>query len=168
MLTVENTKFDFRNITLPECVEGNAKDAYFTLKLFYSLKEKLDSLKLTKLVEDLLVDMSKIFGDIEYSGMAIDVGNVDQLRKTLKAKIRSKEDSIYSIKGLSATDNLSSNQNMSEILYTREGSFELYPPDMTNGGSPSVSADTIDLLLSQIEGELEARALKNGKNNNSR
>ena len=43
------------------------------------------------------------------------------------------------------------------ILYTREGGMELYPPDRTPKGAPSVSAPTLKLLLEHIDEELERR-----------
>ena len=54
-------------------------------------------------------------------------------------------------------DNLSSNNDLIEILYTREDAFEMYPPDRTGKGSPSVSAPTLKLLLTFIEEELASR-----------
>ena len=67
------------------------------------------------------------------------------------------EDLLYECKGITKEDNLSSNVTLIEILYTREGGMELYPPDKTGKGKPSVSAPTLKLLLEHIEEELESR-----------
>jgi DNA polymerase I-like protein with 3'-5' exonuclease and polymerase domains len=162
MLTIENKRFDFKSITLPVCAEGNAKDAYFTYKLFFILKEKLQELGLHKVMESLLVDTAKYLGDIEYHGMEVDKEKVKTLRRYLNSKIIEREDGIFSFKEVKPTDNLASNDVMCEILYTRENGFALYPPDMTDGGNPSVSVDTLELLKTQIEEELEKRGLSNG------
>ena len=54
-------------------------------------------------------------------------------------------------------DNLASNKDLIDILYTRETGMGLYPPDKTAKGNPSVSAPTLKLLLEQIEEELQSR-----------
>jgi hypothetical protein len=67
------------------------------------------------------------------------------------------EDTLYEFDEIQTEDNLSSNNDLIEVLYTRDGGFGMYPPDRTMKGSPSVSAPTLKLLLSQIEEELEKR-----------
>ena len=67
------------------------------------------------------------------------------------------EDFLYSCKGVTKTDNLSSNNDLIDILYTREEGMGLYPPDKTAKGKPSVSAPTLKLLLDHIEEELKTR-----------
>ena len=47
MLTKENSRVDWNNIDLAECLEGNAMDAYFTLKIFNLLDDKLNELGLS-------------------------------------------------------------------------------------------------------------------------
>jgi hypothetical protein len=77
--------------------------------------------------------------------------------KQLRDANINEEDSLYSFDEVKTSDNLSSNNDLIEILYTREGAFEMYPPDRTGKGAPSVSAPTLKLLLAQIEEELEKR-----------
>lgn len=159
MLTVDSKNFDFKNITLPVCAEGNAKDAYFTFKLFFTLLEKIKELVLESLLKDLLSSVSKYLGNIEYLGMDVDPDKVTSLRRHLKSKLEDMEDSLYAFPQIKQTDNLKSNDNLKEILYTRETGFGFYPPDKTKSGdNPSVSAPTIELLIEQIEEELEKRA----------
>ena len=64
---------------------------------------------------------------------------------------------MYGYSQVITDDNLSSNNDLIEILYTREGAFEMYPPDRTAKGTPSVSAPTLKLLLDHIEEELKKR-----------
>ena len=43
MLTIDNpSKFDWANMDLGECMEGNAMDTYFTLKLFDLIVDRLE------------------------------------------------------------------------------------------------------------------------------
>ena len=75
----------------------------------------------------------------------------------LKSKNMDDEDELYSCSGVTTKDNLSSNNDLIEILYTREDGMGLYPPDKTAKGKPSVSAPTLKLLLEHIEEELATR-----------
>lgn len=159
MLTVKNPeKFDWASITLPDCALGNAKDAYFTLKIFYELREKLKELKLDKIMEDLLCEVSLILARIEQQGMRIDKAQLDSLSKILKKKISDQEDFLYSLKQVEKGDNLNSSEDLTKILYTRESGFRLYPPDRTlKTGKPSTSAPTLKLIKELIDSELVKR-----------
>ena len=159
MLTVENpNKFDWANMPLVDCCEGNAYDSYFTLKLFYLIEEKLTELGVMDFVEKTLMPALEPFADIEYNGLSVSEGKLKQLGKILSEKNMNQEDDLYSFPGVTNTDNLSSNNDLIDIFYLREGSFEFYPPDKTAKGSPSVSAPTLKVLLEQINEELTKRS----------
>tara|TARA_R110001583_G_scaffold35266_1_gene117515 strand:- start:7929 stop:8420 length:492 start_codon:yes stop_codon:yes gene_type:complete len=158
MLTVANpNKFDWKNIALSDCCEGNAADTYFTLKLYDLLIDKFDDLKLTEFFESVLVPSSTIFSEMEFSGLEVCPDKLESVGKIIKTTNIETEDALYSFAEVGAKDNLSSTSNLSEILYTKEGGFELYPPDKTSKGSPSVSAPTLKILLEHIELELSNR-----------
>jgi len=158
MLTVVNPKrFDWANISLSDCCEGNAADAYFTLKLYELFKDELSNIKLDRFFEEVIVPATSVFSKMEYSGLDVSVSKLGIVGKTLKDCNIDSEDLLYLYKEVTSKDNLSSTVNMCEILYTRDGGFELYPPDKTTKGSPSVSAPTLKILLEQIESELEGR-----------
>ena len=147
MLTIQNPKtFDWANMPLSDCCEGNAADAYFTLKLFDLICDRLDP-KTMHLVENVLSEANPIFADIEYEGMDVDVKTLEAVGKELRDKNIEDTDSLYSFPQVFKTDNLSSTKNLIEVLYTREDGFGVYPPDRTNKGAPSVSAPTLKLLL---------------------
>jgi DNA polymerase I-like protein with 3'-5' exonuclease and polymerase domains len=158
MLTIDNpSKFDWANMELSDCCEGNAMDTYFTLKLFDLIMEKLDGQPVMKLIENVVMPSLETFSEMEYNGLLVDTSRLDAVGRQLKSKNMEDEDSLYSIKGVQNTDNLSSNNDLIEILYTREDGMELYPPDKTAKGKPSVSAPTLKLLLEHIEEELATR-----------
>jgi DNA polymerase I-like protein with 3'-5' exonuclease and polymerase domains len=110
-----------------------------------------------KLIENVVMPSLETFSEMEYNGLLVDTSRLDAVGRQLKSKNMEDEDSLYSIKGVQNTDNLSSNNDLIEILYTREDGMELYPPDKTAKGKPSVSAPTLKLLLEHIEEELATR-----------
>ena len=158
MLTVNNPKtFDWANMSLVDCVEGNAADSYFTLKIFELISLKLEEMGMMGVLEKLLMPSLPMFVDMEWRGMDVSESQLKVVGKQLSAVNIEEEDSLYGFSQVLTSDNLSSNNDLIEILYTREGSFELYPPDRTGKGSPSVAAPTLKLLLAQIEEELKKR-----------
>jgi len=158
MLTIKNPKtFDWANMALSDCCEGNAADSYFTLKLFNLIEEKLIELGMEKLLTQLIMPSLSTFSEMEYEGMGVSELKLLEVGRQLRVANIEEEDELYGFDQVQTSDNLSSNLNLIEVLYTREGSFELYPPDRTGKGSPSVAAPTLKLLLEHIEEELKRR-----------
>ena len=158
MLTIENpSKFDWANMDLSDCCEGNAMDTYFTLKLFDVIMEKLEDQPVMKLIENVVMPSLETFAEMEYNGLIVDEDKLESVGRQLRSKNIDDEDSLYSCKGVLTTDNLASNNDLIEILYLREEGMGLYPPDRTGKGKPSVSAPTLKLLLEHIEEELQTR-----------
>jgi len=158
MLTIDNPKkFDWANMALSDCCEGNAMDTYFTLKLFDLVEEKLEELDVLPFVEKVLSDSLETFAEMEYEGLRVSQDKLQQLTKELRGLTLNQEDELYEYSQVIKTDNLSSNNDLIDIFYLREGGFEFYPPDKTAKGSPSVSAPTLKVLLEQINKELVRR-----------
>ena len=158
MLTIKNPKtFDWANMALSDCCEGNAADSYFTLKLFNLIEEKLNELGMGKLLSKLIMPSLSTFSKMEHAGMQVDVGKLDSVGRGLRVSNIEEEDNLYTFDQVTTDDNLSSNNDLIEILYTREEGFGMYPPDRTAKGTPSVSAPTLKLLLEHIEEELKRR-----------
>jgi DNA polymerase I-like protein with 3'-5' exonuclease and polymerase domains len=158
MLTIDNpNKFDWANIPLSDCCEGNALDAHFTLKLFNLICEKMSKDSMFKLIEHIIMPSLEEFSEMEYNGLNVDTKVLDSVGRELDTKNMNEEDFLYLCKGVEKTDNLSSNNDLIDILYTREEGLGLYPPDKTSKGKPSVSAPTLKLLLEHIEEELKSR-----------
>ena len=101
--------------------------------------------------------MTPVFAKIEYHGLDVDSQTLDVLNTQLDSKIKDKEAEIRALPEVSTEDNLNSTQDLVDILFTREGSFQLYPPVNTAKGKPSVNSECIDILLEQIDEELESR-----------
>lgn len=159
MLTVENgSKFDWKNITLKDCVKGNALDAYFTLKLFNLLRTRLPE-KASLLFKSVISPAITKISDIEFKGCPVSQYELKKLDKSLRQEIINFEDFVYSKDYVNKDDNLDSPADISKILYLREEGLNLYPPDKTPKGQPSTDAATLKLLLEQINKEI----LKRGK-----
>lgn len=154
MLTVEDSNFDFRNIPLDFCIKGNAMDAALTLKLYYLLQAELDKHPAKNLVENVLMPAVAEFAPIEYDGMDVDVNELKNVERVLSSNLINIEDEMFSLDFIKGEDNLKSSKDLTEIFYTREGGFELYPPDRTEKGAPSTDQDTLKILLTQINQEL--------------
>lgn len=158
MLTIDNPKtFDWANMSLSDCCLGNAMDTYFTFKLYELIIEKLEGNSVMSLLENIVMPSIENFAIMEYNGLEVDPEQLKVVGKQLSNDNMWEEDLLYDCKGVTKTDNLSSNNDLIEILYTREGALELYPPDKTSKGKPSVSAPTLKILLEQIEKELSKR-----------
>tara|TARA_R110002020_G_scaffold163895_3_gene350100 strand:+ start:1011 stop:1490 length:480 start_codon:yes stop_codon:yes gene_type:complete len=159
MLTIDNPKnFDWANMSLSDCCEGNAMDSYFTLKLFDLVEAKLDDLGVLPFVNKVLSPALESFSEMEYDGLLVSKTRLSTLAKELRELTLNQEDSLYLFDQVSKKDNLSSNNDLIDIFYLREGGFEFYPPDNTAKGSPSVSAPTLKILLEQINEELVKRS----------
>ncbi len=129
-------------------------DSYFTLKLFNLVEEKLEDIGVLPFVEKVLSKSLETFAVMEYEGLLVSKEKLSALGRELGELTLNQEDAMYSFSQVIKTDNLSSNNDLIDIFYLREGGFEFYPPDKTAKGSPSVSAPTLKILLEQINEEL--------------
>ena len=152
MLGVKNPKkFDWVNQPLQECMDGNALDTYYTLRLFEIFYEKLEEMGALKLYEHLMVPATQYFGFVEHRGLDIDIEAIDELEAEMESETKRIMETISSLPCVKPEDNLKAPTSLQDILYTREGGLELYPPDKTTKkAEPSTSADTIKILLTQI------------------
>ena len=88
MLTIENpSTFDWANITLPDCIEGNCFDTYFTLKLFEVFKAELEVDDRWKLLTELICPASDTFVDMEYAGVDVSRANLKKVGKMVRMTI---------------------------------------------------------------------------------
>ena len=135
MLTVSNPKtFNWRDIPLEDCCEGNAMDTHYTHRLYYDLMEQLEQKnnpRLMKLLEHVIMPALEEFSMMEYLGLDVSPTILEEVGKDLYNKDMVKEDELYSFRQVEKTDSLASLDNLQKVLYTREGGFELYPPIVT-------------------------------------
>jgi len=160
MLTVKDPKnHDWAGMTLTEIAEGNAQDAFFTLRIFDHLMELLQARnpKVLELYKTMLSPLTSEFADIELEGLPVSLKRHKAVDVVLKQKVEETHDYIYELDRVLTKDSMTSTQDLVKILYTREGGLELYPPAMTSGGKPSTNKETLETLEFQIEQELESR-----------
>jgi len=158
MLTITNPNtFDWANMPIVDCCEGNAMDVYFTLKLYNKILPMLEDLGMRKISEEVLMPSLEVFSKMEREGLLVSEDRLKSVGKVLSDRNIDNEDALYSFDAIEKSDNLSSNNDLIEVLYTREGGMEMYPPDKTSKGKPSVSAPTLKLLLDIVEAELKKR-----------
>ena len=158
MLTVRNgNNFDWSSIPLTDCLHGNAMDAHYTLKVFNVLKEKLEEMGVSTFYDKVLAPANTVFMEPEYNGLRVSKEKLKAVGKSLNDAIIDVHDGLYDYKQLDREENLASTSDLRGIFYTKESGFGLYPPDKTEGGEPSVSKPTFDILLGQIKKELISR-----------
>jgi len=173
MLTKENSRVDWNNIDLAECLEGNAMDAYFTLKIFNLLDAKLDELGLNKLYKQLIEPITTIFLDMEYNGILIDKDELERLKGEMEAFLKSRIEEISKVPGYPKDANLASNDDLIKILYSLKKSEDgkdwildetsgmgLYPTSRTDKGQPQTNEDTLTDLKALIDQEVVKRGLQ--------
>ena len=158
MLTVRDGKnFDWANISLVDCVAGNAMDSHYTLKVFNVLQQKLKEMGVHKFYEKVLAPANTVFVEPEWEGLRVCPDKLKLVGKSLNDAIIDVHDSLYAFGQLDKEENLASTLDLRGIFYTKESGFGLYPPDKTEKGEPSVSKPTLDILLGQIKKELVSR-----------
>ena len=64
---------------LSDCCEGNAKDTYFTLKLFDLIMERLEGNPVMKLIENVVMPSLETFAEMEYNGLVVDEGKLESM-----------------------------------------------------------------------------------------
>jgi DNA polymerase I-like protein with 3'-5' exonuclease and polymerase domains len=170
MLTVEdNKKFDWRNISLADCLKGNAMDTHYTAKIYYKLLEELQTKKLETLYERLISPATMIFRDMEYDGLLIDQKKLQELKADILAKLQTLEGKLKACKGLPPDINFSSSHHLVLTLFSLEREaagewtineqygFGLYPFAKTDKGQPQTNEETMVQLRDMVNEEYRRR-----------
>ena len=158
MLTIDTpATFNWAEISLPDCIEGNCWDAYFTLKLFHKFEDLLMGDDRWKLYENLLCPVSDEFLDMEYEGNHVDPNTVSKVGRAIRNSNIRKEDEMYQLDKVDTKYSLTSNDDIGNILFLDEKGYNLFPPQFTDKESPKVAKDALEQILEQIEFELLTR-----------
>ncbi len=175
MLSVNNaSKFDFKNIPLMACVEGNAKDTNVTARVYVKLLQEVREKKLEGLYEKLISPLAIAFRDMEYEGLHIDEEKLNQLDLELQEKISIADKDLRKAAGLEDDTNLNSTTQLISVIYSFAKSDEgewlqsedfglgLYPFEFTKKGAPSTNEETLSKVKNMVEEEYISRGLMNG------
>ena len=159
MLTVKDPKnTKWAEMSLVELAEGNAQDAFFTLRIYEYLLEELQKNPVVyKLYETMLSDMTSKFSDIELKGFLVSEEELNNVGRQLYIECAELEDQLYEAPQVDKEDKISSPADLCKILFLKEGAFELYPPQFTATNAPSSKSEVIETLINQIEAELSKK-----------
>tara|TARA_Y100000004_G_scaffold142665_1_gene162266 strand:+ start:851 stop:1375 length:525 start_codon:yes stop_codon:yes gene_type:complete len=172
MLTVEGKNFDWKNIPLIQCADGNAKDTYATAKVYAKLLEEVRQKKLEKLYEKLIAPLTVAFLNMEYEGLLIDEDKMNELDVQLQEKIKLADTALRDAAGLEEGTNLNSTSQLVKVIYSfvkdekgewiqiEDFGLGLYPFEFTKKGAPSTNEETLSKVKSMVEEEFAARGLK--------
>ena len=138
MLTIDDPKtFDWKNISLVDCSEGNCKDTYFTLKLYYKFEEMLQDTERWKLYEKLISPISDPFLEMEYNGQEVSSEIVSEIGNKIYQDKVDQEDILSELPEIKGKGyNLNSSKDQISVLFLDEEGFGLYPPKFTDGENP--------------------------------
>lgn len=172
MLSVKDKKnFDYRNINLVDCLEGNALDTYFTLKIFKILEQKLDDRSLLPFYEYLISPLTGLLAEIEAYGLLISEPELDKLDIDILTKLDSILSEIHELDEIREEDNLASTINLMRILFSLKKNekkeycivegvgFGMYPPHQTEGGDPATHKEALGTLRDNLNTEIHKRKL---------
>lgn len=175
MLKVDGAKKDWKNISLKECLDGNALDTYFTSKVYCKLLRDVQEKDLEHLYEKLIAPLTTVFRDIEMEGILIDQDRLSQLEVELEGKVDEVQAELLSYPQIKEGINLGSTNDLCRILFslekkkTEDGEYDfflledegfgLFPVNYTKKGSPSTNEESITLLHSMVEKEWVERGL---------
>lgn len=172
MLKVEGKNFDWVNIPLKDCLEGNALDAYFTLKVYSHLLKEVENVGLVKLYEKLISPLSVVFSEIEYNGMSVDQDKLKELKDAISNKISDIEKELTQSPRIPENISLTSAQDICKILFSLEKNketkewevnesfgFGLYPIFKTKTGQPQTNEESLTKLKELVDKEYARRGL---------
>jgi DNA polymerase I-like protein with 3'-5' exonuclease and polymerase domains len=175
VLSVNNpSQFDFKNIPLMPCVEGNAKDTNVTARVYVKLLHEVREKNLEGLYEKLISPLALAFRDMEYEGLHIDEDKLDQLDIELQEKILIADKDLRKAAGLEEDTNLNSTTQLISVIYSfaksedgqwlqsEEFGLGLYPFEFTKKGAPSTNEETLSKVKNMVEEEFITRGLMNG------
>ena len=150
--------FDYETIEYDELIYGKgakkglpavevyaahvAKKAKAIFDLHKPLLDKLKSLDLLELFNQIEMPLSTVLSDMEYSGISVDKTELKRQKDALKQRIDSLEQQIYTSVG--KTFNIGSPKQLAEILFVDLG---LDPSKKTKAKNLSTNVDVLNTLI---------------------
>jgi len=134
-------KLNFSDVAIDKATEYAAEDADVTLRLYNSLKERLDREKLNKIYETFEKPMVKILSKMEFNGIKVDDQYLKKLSKQFEDKLKKKEKEVYKIAGKDF--NIASPKQLGEIIYNE---LKIAKLKKTKKGSLATNANVLENL----------------------
>ncbi len=134
-------QLNFSEVNLKEATKYAAEDADVTLRLYKTLKSRVDNEKLNKIYEVFEKPMVKLLAKLEINGIKIDDGYLKKLSKRFEERLIKKEKEIYKISGKKF--NIGSPKQLGEIIYN---DLKIAKLKKTKKGSLATSAKILEDL----------------------
>ena len=134
-------QLNFSDINLKEATKYAAEDADVTLRLYNTLKDRVDSEKLNKIYEVFEKPMIKLLSKLEMNGIKIDDSYLKKLSKKFEERLLKKEKEIYKLSGKKF--NIGSPKQLGEIIYN---DLKIAKLKKTKKGSLATSAKVLEDL----------------------
>jgi len=138
---VGRNKLNFSDIEFNKATEYAAEDADVTLRLYESLKDRLDEEKLNKIYEYFEKPMVKLLSKLEFNGIKVDVSYLKKLSSQFEKKIKQIEKEIYTLAGREF--NIGSPKQLGEIIYNE---LKIAKLKKTKKGSLATNANVLEDL----------------------
>ena len=121
-----------------------AADAETTLRLLPVMRERVEQVHGTQLMNQVETPLIPVLANMEMTGVLLDLPYFEKLEHELRGRLSEIEKQVYDAVG--KTFNINSTQQLSEVLFDR---LRLQPPDRgrkTASGHYSTSGDILDML----------------------
>ncbi|MDR2147380.1 MAG: DNA polymerase I [Tannerella sp.] len=132
-----------RNIPVEKVAEYAAEDADVTLRLKNYFAPKIRESSVEKLFDTIEMPLVQVLADMEYTGVKLDTGALEQYSVVLSEKLDSLENEIYKMAGMEF--NINSVKQVGEVLFERMRITD-EKVKKTKTGSFSTSEDTLEKL----------------------
>jgi len=134
-------KLNFADIDIAKATEYAAEDADITLRLYETLKERLNDEKLNKIYEYFEKPMVKLLAKLEFNGIKVDANHLKKLSTLFEKKLKKIENDIFSIAGKEF--NIGSPKQLGEIIYNE---LKIAKLKKTKKGSLATNANVLEDL----------------------
>lgn len=109
----------FDTVPIDKASPYACEDADVTLMAYHILNEKMETLGLSKLFQEVEIPLVTVLKDMEMKGVAVDKDKLHDLSNTFEHQLKTIETSIYDIAGESF--NINSTQQLGKILFEKLG-----------------------------------------------
>ncbi len=135
-----------KEVPLEKIAPYACEDADITLQLYFSLNEKIRERKLISLAGDIEFPLTRILGDMEATGIKLDLDLLDSFSKELDQDIHAVQQTIFNMTG--EEFNINSTQQLGTILFEK---MKIPSRKKTATGKYATSEQVLSSLAGQYE-----------------
>lgn len=146
-------QMSMRDVPLEKLMEYACEDADITLSLKHKLDPRLDAADLRRVFETVEIPLVPVLTDIEFQGVRINEGFLNEYSKQLEIEMQAVEKDIYSLAGMRF--NINSPKQLGEIIFDK---LKLGKAKKTKTGQYSTKEE--DLVYLAEEHEFPAHILR--------